>query len=243
MRDQPSPCLVTFLCLGRCGRYHEEGQAPPSPKGVNPRSRRTRLSADLLGARAEEVPSWDSCKKISGQRAKGTLNQRQKQQRERSTEHRKQTGKQANKSKHKGKKTERQREQTKQRKTRLPEAFGRLLADLLVFAPVSPELRASSKRPPMGHLDEFTSAVRLKPCALKPRLMPRFHIKATTSVAPYSAYTEECSRSRFMTDSYIHKPTSHVSLEVRHDHPNVCNKLNSATGVVPRQSILDVGHL
>ena len=34
-------CL--FLCLGRCERYHEEGQKPPSPKGVNPRSRRTRL--------------------------------------------------------------------------------------------------------------------------------------------------------------------------------------------------------
>ena len=51
-------CL--FLCLGRCGRYnegrhHEEVQKPPSPKGVNPRSR-TRLSADLLGARAEKVP-------------------------------------------------------------------------------------------------------------------------------------------------------------------------------------------
>ena len=57
VREQPSPCLVTLLCLGRCGRYHEESQAPPSPKGVNPRSRRTRLSADLPGARAEKVPS------------------------------------------------------------------------------------------------------------------------------------------------------------------------------------------
>ena len=34
---------VPFWCLGRCRRYHEEGQKPPSPKGVNPRSRRTRL--------------------------------------------------------------------------------------------------------------------------------------------------------------------------------------------------------
>ena len=49
--------LSLLLCLERCGRYHEEGQTPPSHKGVNSRSRRTRLSADLPGARAEKVPS------------------------------------------------------------------------------------------------------------------------------------------------------------------------------------------
>ena len=32
-----------FLCTGRCGGSHKEGQKPPSPKGWTPRSRRTVL--------------------------------------------------------------------------------------------------------------------------------------------------------------------------------------------------------
>ena len=60
VRDQPSRLVSLFLCLGRCRRYHEEGQKPPSPKGVNPRSRPHQTSADLLGARAERVPDCSS---------------------------------------------------------------------------------------------------------------------------------------------------------------------------------------
>ena len=56
VRDQPS-LLVSFSCVWGAAEGQQEGQKPPSPKGVNPRSRRTRLSADLPGAGAEKVPS------------------------------------------------------------------------------------------------------------------------------------------------------------------------------------------
>ena len=43
VRDQPSRLVSFFLCLGRCRRYHAEGQQPPNPKEWTSRSRRTRL--------------------------------------------------------------------------------------------------------------------------------------------------------------------------------------------------------
>ena len=56
MRDQPSR-LVSFCVWGAAGGITKKVKSRPALGVVNPRSRWTRLSADLLGARAEKVPS------------------------------------------------------------------------------------------------------------------------------------------------------------------------------------------
>ena len=68
-----------FLCTGRCGASHKEGQKPPSPKGWTPRSRRTVLLPTTWAHMQKESQTFSPTSfAFRGSRRVGSVNPRKR---------------------------------------------------------------------------------------------------------------------------------------------------------------------